>query len=87
MAVKTVDNSAGPDRIVLILLVFGLYLKITEIDTLSPTIVKRAKAIHAISKKVRWLYIKRQVNNALVIRNRLNTIATVNLSLYSDVCV
>jgi hypothetical protein len=45
MAVKAVNNSARPDRIVLTLLVFGSYLRITEIDALSSTIAKRAKAI------------------------------------------
>jgi hypothetical protein len=81
MAVKAVNNSDKPDRIVLILLVFGLYLKITKINAPSLTIVKRAKAIRAATKEVRWLYVKQQVNNALVIYNSLNTIIIVNLSL------
>jgi hypothetical protein len=45
MAVKAVNDLAEPDRIVLTLLVFGLYLRITEIDAPSPTIAKRAEAI------------------------------------------
>jgi hypothetical protein len=45
MAVKAVNNSARPDGIVLTLLVFGLYPRITEIDPPSPTIAKRAEAI------------------------------------------
>jgi hypothetical protein len=69
------------------LLVFGLYPRITEIDALLPTIVKRAEAIRAATKEVRWLYTKQQVNNALVMRNSLNTIATVDLLLQSDVRV
>jgi hypothetical protein len=52
MAVKAVNDSAGPDRIVLILLVFGLSLRITEIDALSLTIAKRAKAICVVTKEV-----------------------------------
>jgi hypothetical protein len=81
MAVKAVNDSAKPDRIVLTLLVFGLYLKITEIDPPLPIITKRAEAICATTKEVRRLYAKRQVNNALTIRNSLNTIATGELSL------
>jgi hypothetical protein len=81
MAVKAVNDSAGLDGIVLILLVFGLYLRITEIDSPSPTIVKRAKAICAATKEVRRLYAKRQVNNALAIHNGPNTIVTVDLPL------
>ena len=87
IAVKTVNDSAGSDKIVLILLVFGLYLKMTEIDTLLLTIVKKAKAIRATTKKICQLYIRQQVNNAFIIRNRLNTIVIINLSLQSDVCV
>jgi hypothetical protein len=81
ITVKAVNNSARPDKIVLILLVFSLYLKITEIDASSPIIIKRAKAICAATKEVRRLYAKRQVNNALAIHNSLNTITTVNLLL------
>ena len=87
IAVKTVNDLAGLDRIVLILLVFGLYLRITEIDTPSLIIVKRAKAICAATKEVCWLYTKQQVNNAFVIYNSLNTIAIIHLLLQSDVCV
>jgi hypothetical protein len=53
MAVKAVNDSAGPDRIVPILLVFGLYPRMTEIDLLSPIIAKRAEAICAATKEVR----------------------------------
>jgi hypothetical protein len=45
MAVKAVNDSARPNEIVLTLLVFGSYPRITEIDLPSPTIAKRAKAI------------------------------------------
>jgi hypothetical protein len=58
IAVKAVNDSARSDRIVLILLVFGLYLRITEIDASSPIIVKRAEAICAVTKEVRRLYTK-----------------------------
>jgi hypothetical protein len=53
MAVKAVNDSAGPDEIVSILLVFGLYPRITEIDPLSSSIAKRAEAIRAATKEVR----------------------------------
>jgi hypothetical protein len=81
MTVKAVNNSARPNKIVLILLVFSLYSKITKIDALSPTIVKRAEAIYTATKEVRQLYTKQQINNAFVIHNKPNTIATINLPL------
>jgi hypothetical protein len=87
MAVKAVNDSAGPDGIVPTLLVFGSYLRMTEMDAPSPTIVKRAEAIRAATKEVRRLHAKRQVNNALAMRNGPNTMATVDLPLQSDVRV
>jgi hypothetical protein len=81
MAVKAVNNSARLNKIVLILLVFGLYPRMTEIDTLLLTIVKRAKAICAVTKKVRWLYAKQQVNNAFAIHNKPNTMVIIDLPL------
>jgi hypothetical protein len=87
MVVKAVNDSAGPDEIVPILLVFGLYPRMTEMDPPSPTIAKRAKAICAATKEVRRLHAKQQVSDALAIRNGLNTMATIDLLLQSDVCV
>jgi hypothetical protein len=81
MAVKAVNDSAGPDEIVLTLLVFGLYPRMTEMDLPSPTIAKRAEAICAVTKEVRRLYAKQQVSDALAIRNGPNTMATGELPL------
>jgi hypothetical protein len=39
MAVKAINNSAGPDGIILILLVFGAYLRIIKGSTLLPFII------------------------------------------------
>jgi hypothetical protein len=39
MAVKTINNSAGPDGIVPILLVFETYPKMTESSAPSPSII------------------------------------------------
>ncbi|KAJ5900234.1 uncharacterized protein N7473_004304 [Penicillium subrubescens] len=87
MAVKAVNDSAGPDRIIPTLLVFRAYPRITEIDPPSPSVIKRAKAIRAATKEVRRLHTERQVNNALAIRNGPSTIATLNLPLQSDIRV
>jgi di/tripeptidase len=81
MAVKAVNDLARPDGIVPILLVFGLYLRMTEIDLPLPIIAKRAEAICAVTKEVRRLHAKQQVSDALAIHNGLNTIATEELLL------
>ena len=45
MAIKAVNDLAGPDGIVLTLLIFGAYPRMTEMDPLSPLVIRRAKAI------------------------------------------
>jgi hypothetical protein len=53
MAVKAINDSAGPDGIVPTLLVFSAYPRLTKIDSPSPLVTKRAKAICVTTKKVR----------------------------------
>ena len=55
MAIKAINDLAGPDRIIPTLLVFRVYPRITKIDTLSLSVTKRAKAIHTATKEVRRL--------------------------------
>jgi hypothetical protein len=71
--VKAVNNLVRPDGIILILLVFEAYPCITRDFLLLPFIIKQAKAIHKVIKKVRRLYAKQQVNNTLAIKNKPNT--------------
>jgi hypothetical protein len=87
MAVKAINNLAGLDGIVLTLLVFGAYPRLTEIDPPSPLVTKRAEAICAATKKVRRFYTKRRVKDALVIHNSPDTKKTLDLPLQSNVCV
>jgi hypothetical protein len=79
--VKTVNDLAGLNSIVPTLLVFKAYSCITR-DSLSLlSIIKQAEAIYKAIKEVRRLYTEQQVNNALVIRNRLNTKLILTLLL------
>ena len=59
MAVKAVNDSAGPNGIVPTLLVFSVYLRLTKIDPLSLSVTKRIEAICAVTKEVRRLYTER----------------------------
>ena len=81
MAVKAINDLAGPDGIVLILLVFGAYPRLTEMDPPSPLVTKRAEAICAATKEVRRLYAERRVKDALAMRNGLDTKNTLDLLL------
>src|SRR6267378_3464656 len=87
MAVKAVNDSAGPDGIVPTLLVFGAYPRMTKDSPPSPSITKRAEATHKAMKEVRRLYAERQVNDALAMRNGPNTEPLLILPLQSDVRV
>ena len=55
MAVKAINNSARPDRIVLTFLVFRAYPWMTKMDALLPSITKKAEAIHAAIKEIYYL--------------------------------
>jgi hypothetical protein len=79
MAVKAINDSAGPDSIVPTLLVFGVYPQLTKIDPPSPSVTKRAEAICVATKEVRRLYAERQVKDALAMRNSPNTKNTLDL--------
>ena len=59
IAVKAVNDSAGPDGIVPTLLVFGVYLWLTEIDFLSLSVIKRIETICAATKEVCHLYAEK----------------------------
>jgi hypothetical protein len=80
MAIKTINNSAGPDGIVPTLLVFSVYLQLIKIDLLSSLVTKKAEVIYVATKKVRRFYTKRQVKNTLVICNSSDTKKTLDLS-------
>ena len=45
MAIKAVNNTAGPDRLVPTLLVYGAYLRIDKLDPPTPSIIDQAAAI------------------------------------------
>jgi hypothetical protein len=85
MAVKAVNDSVGPDGIVPILLVFGVYPRMIKGSAPSLSVIQRAEAIRKATKEIRRLHAERQVQNALAMRNGPSTKATLNLSFQSDV--
>jgi len=87
MAVKAVNDTAGPNGLVPILLVFGAYPRITEQDPPSPAIIKRAEAIRTAMKEIRRLHAERQVQEALAMRNGPDTSQVLDLPLQSLVRV
>jgi hypothetical protein len=87
MAVKAVNDTAGPNGLVPTLLVFGAYPRMTEDSAPSPTIAQRAEAVRKAMKEVRRLQARRQLNDGLSMRNGPDTGPTLRLPLQSEVIV
>jgi hypothetical protein len=65
MAIKAVNDTAGPNSLVLTLLVFSTYPQMTTTNTPSLTVTERSKAITKAIKQIAELHAKRQVTDAL----------------------
>jgi polyhydroxyalkanoate synthesis regulator phasin len=87
IAVKAVNDTAGPNGLVPTLLVFGAYPRINNLSTPSPSMVVRAEAIRKAMTELRKLNAQRQVKDALEARNGPTTSEVLNLPLQSDVRV
>jgi hypothetical protein len=87
MAIKAVNNTAGPNGLVLTLLVFSTYPQIKTTDTPSLTVTERGKAITKAMKQIAELHAKRQVTDALRQQNRPNISDTLDVLIGRDVLV
>ena len=87
MAVKAVNNTAGPDGLVPTLLVFGAYLRISNLDPPTPSITEQAAVIRKVIAKIVKLRAKQTINNALYYRNGPNITLVYNLPLNSKVLI
>jgi hypothetical protein len=87
MAVKAINDSAGPNGLVPTLLVFGAYPRMTQDSLPSPTIAQRAQAIRKAMKEIQRLRAARQVTDALRSRNGPDVTPTLELPIQSEVRV
>jgi hypothetical protein len=87
MAIKAINDTAGPDGIVPTLLVFGTYPRMSDVDAPTPTISQRAMAIKKAMLEVEKMRATRQVTEALRQRNGPRTDDLHNLPINSDVLV
>ena len=85
MAVKAVNNTAGPNGLVPTLLVFGAYSCITHSSAPLASMVKRAEAVQTAITELRHLNAKCQIRDALTIRNGPSTTSTLNLPLQLNI--
>ncbi|EKD13311.1 hypothetical protein MBM_08394 [Drepanopeziza brunnea f. sp. 'multigermtubi' MB_m1] len=84
ITIKAVNDTAEPASLVLILLVFKVYPRITYLNPLAPSTITKAEAIKKAMSEVRRLQAIRQVADALNIRNGPFTIKTLALFLQSQ---
>ena len=87
MAVKAINNTAGPDGLVPTLLVFGAYPRMTKLDPPAPSITVRTIAIRKAMTEITKLRARKSVNNALHHRNGPDTTPVHDLPLNSEVLV
>ena len=87
MAVKAVNDTAGPDGLVPTLLVFGAYPRISMDSPPSPSMIQRAEAIQKAMKALRRAAAERTVSDALNTRNGPTTDEVLSLPLQSEVMV
>lgn len=87
MAVKAINDTAGPNGLVPTLLVFGTFPRIVDSDPPTPNIQQRASAISKAMKEIHKLHSAMKVRNALNARNGPSTTALHELPLNSKVLV
>ena len=87
MAVKAVNDTAGPDGLVPTLLVYRAYLRISNLDPSTPSITERAAIIRKAIAEIVKLRAKQVVSNALYYRNGPNITLVYNLPLNSKVLI
>ena len=69
MAVKAVNDTAGPEGLVPTLLVYGAYPRMNDLDPPTPSMTQRTKAIKRAMEEITKIRAKQQVNTALNHRN------------------
>jgi len=58
MAVKAINDTTNPDGLVPTLLVYGAYLRISNLDLPAPSIIERAAIIRKAMAKIVKLWAK-----------------------------
>jgi len=87
MAVKAVNDIAGPNGLIPTLLIYGAYLRISNLDPPTPSITERAAAIQKAMAEIVKLRAKQTINNALYYRNGPNMTLVYDLPLNSKVLI
>ena len=87
MAVKAINNTASLDGLIPTLLVYGAYLRISNLDPPTPSIMEQAAIIWKVITKIVKLWAKQAINSALHYYNGLNITLVYDLPLNSKVLI
>ena len=87
MAIKAVNDTAGLDGLVPTCLVYGAYLRMSNLDPPALSITEQAAAIWKAMAEIVKLRAKQTVNSALYYRNGLDMTLVYDLPLNSKVFV
>ncbi len=82
MTFKAMNDLVGSNRLVFILLVFGTYCRIYELNTPSASIIQCVIAMKKTMNEVRKCPVSRQVNDAQNTRNEPSTATVYSLPTY-----
>ena len=58
MAIKAINNTTSPNRLVPTLLVYGAYLRISKLDPPAPSVIERATTIRKAMAEIVKLWAK-----------------------------
>ena len=87
MAVKAINDTTSPNGLVPTLLVYGAYLRISNLGPPALSITERAAIIRKAIAEIAKLRAKQTINNALYYRNRPNITPVHSLPLNSKVLI
>ena len=87
IAFKAINDTAGLDGIVPILLVYGALPRMSEYDPPSPLVAQRSNALRKAMEEIKSLRASHEVIRALNARNRPSTTNIHELPLNSEVLV
>ncbi|KDN60924.1 putative conserved hypothetical protein, partial [Colletotrichum sublineola] len=87
MAIKALNDTAGPHGIVPTLLVFGTYPRINQDSPPSHDITQRAEAVRKAMKVLQGIRAEVEVNRAINTRNGPNLHQVLSLPIQSEVLV
>jgi hypothetical protein len=87
MAIKAVNDTAGPNGLVPTLLVFGAYPRISYDSPPSAGMLARAKAVRTAMTELRKIQATRRIQDARRMRNGPDIQETIQLPIQSDVKV